>query len=59
MKLYYKCSDGTVFDFLDGDITCESPETLVKRKWKYKTISAVNGFSRIKQIGRASCRERV
>ena len=47
MNLYYKCSDGTVFDLMDGDITCESPETLVKRKWKYKTVSAVNGFNSI------------
>lgn len=50
MNLYYKCSDGTVFDLMDGDITCESPETLVKRKWKYKSVSAVNGFNRIKQF---------
>lgn len=54
MNLYYKCSDGTVFDLMDGDITCESPESLVKRKWKYKTVSAVNGFNRIKQFYKES-----
>lgn len=50
MKLFYKSSDGTIFDLMDGDITCDTPETLLKRKWKYKTVSAVNGFSKIKSF---------
>lgn len=50
MNLYYECSDGTRFDLINGDISCEKPETLLKRSWKYKTVSCINSFTKIKQF---------
>lgn len=50
MRLLYECSDGTQFDLIDGDISCENPETLLKRSWKYKTVSCINSFTKIKQF---------
>lgn len=50
MNLFYECSDGTRFDLIDGDISCEKPETLLKRAWKYKTVSCINSFTKIKQF---------
>lgn len=50
MNLFYECSNGTKFDLIDDKITCEKPETLLKRKWKYKSVSFINDFNKIKQF---------
>lgn len=50
MNLFYECSDGTIFDFMDSDISCEHPETLIKRSWNYKSISRINGNNKISRF---------
>lgn len=48
MTLYYEGSDGSIIDFMSGGIYAQDPETLTSSKWKYSTISGVNGLGRVK-----------
>lgn len=43
MTLYYESSDGTIIDFLSGDLSAQKPEKLAENSWEYTSISSVNG----------------
>ena len=49
MTLYYEGSDGTIIDFMSGDLSAQKPETLASNSWEYTSISGVNG-GRIKKF---------
>lgn len=49
MTLYYEGSDGTIIDFMSGDLSAQNPETLAENSWKYSSISGING-GRIKKF---------
>ena len=49
MTLYYEGSDGTIIDFMGGDLAAQNVETLAANSWKYASISGING-GRIKKF---------
>jgi len=49
MTLYYEGSDGTIIDFMSGDLSAQNVESLAENSWKYSSISGVNGV-RIKKF---------
>lgn len=50
MTLYYEGSDGSKLDLMDGGVYIQDPENLTANKWKYSTISGVNGLGRVKRF---------
>ena len=50
MTLYYEGSDGSRIDLMGNGIYAQDPENLTANKWKYTTISGVNGLGRVKRF---------
>ena len=50
MTLYYEGSDGSKIDLMGNGIYAQDPENLTENKWKYTTISGVNGLGRVKRF---------
>lgn len=50
MELKYECSNGTVIDLMKEPIFAQSPETLLKTSWSYKSKSAINNRNKLKNF---------